>query len=110
METVEYKHIHSLPFEYQHAIKNTFPIVVAVQERIEKRDYEIGLHNLIMFFKERKLIQEQTAKEILEINDVRNTFHFSKTRSKPCDITQVEKALQLLVRTIERAPSALSKK
>ncbi len=110
IEYVEYKYIHTLPVEYRHSQKSTFPVVVAIQEKIEKEEHQIGLHDLALFFKKKKLIQEKTVNAILEINDVRNTFHFSKKSVEHCDIEQVEKALSLLLRTIEKAPSALAKK
>ena len=53
------------------------------------------------------MIQEKTEQEILDKNNVRNTFHFSKMRAQKCDIQRVEKALQLLVHTIQNAPKAL---
>ena len=109
IEYVEYKFIQQLPSEYRHSEKSSSPVVIAVQEKHEKKDYQIGMFDLVVFFKEKKLIQEKTAQAILEINDVRNTFHFSKKSIEHCNIEQVEKALGLLVRTIEKAPSALTK-
>lgn len=110
IEYIEYKCIQQLSSEYRHSKKNSSPVVIAVQEKIEKKEYQIGLYDLVHFFEEKRLIQEKTAKEILEINDVRNTFHFSKRSVEHYDIEQVEKALNLLVRTLEKAPVALAKK
>lgn len=106
----EYKCVQTLPAGYSNSQKPSLPIVIAVQETIEKKEHQIGLHDLVIFFKTKKLIQEKTADEILAINDVRNTFHFSKPRAKKCDRNSVESALQLLVYTLERAPRALKKK
>lgn len=108
--SVEYKFVQPLPAEYKHSTRSTSPVVIAVQEYVAKKEHQIGLHDLVSFFKEKELMQETTAESILEINDVRNTFHLSKERSVSCDITQVEKAFSLLVHTIERAPRALRKK
>ena len=110
IEYPEYKFIQSLPPEFTHSGKAGLPVVVAVQEKLEKPEHQIGLHELVKFFKTKKLIQEKTATDILELNDVRNTFHFSKPRAKSCDLKRVESALQLLVRTLEKAPGVLKKK
>lgn len=107
IEYCEYKFVQPLSSEYMHGEKAGSPVVVAVQEKIEKQEHQIGLHDLVTFFKAKKLILEKTADEILELNDVRNTFHFNKPRAKNCDLKRVEAALQLLVHTIERAPKSL---
>lgn len=107
IESIEYKYVQTLPESYVNNNKKGLPVVVAVQVKIEKEEHQIGLHDLITFFKNKNLIQEKTADNILELNDVRNTFHFSKPRVKNCDIERVESALKLLVHTIQRAPIAL---
>ena len=109
MECVEYKFIETLSKDYSHGKKSGSPVIVAVQEKVEKKEHQIGLHDLITFFRSKELIQEKTAEEILELNDVRNTFHFSKPRNKSCDLKRVESSLKLLVRTIKKAPKALLK-
>lgn len=110
IEYLEYKFVQHLPSEYEHNGKAGLPVVVAVQEKIEKQEHQIGLHDLVIFLKTKKLIQDKTADDILELNDVRNTLHFNKPRAKNCDVKQVEAALQLLVYTIERAPGVLQSK
>jgi hypothetical protein len=110
MENFEYRFVQSLPREYVHTLKKGLPVIVAVQEKIERKEYQIGLQNLVTFFKGKKLIEEKTADEILELNDIRNTFHFNKPRTKNCDLVRVESALKLLVYAIEKAPKALKKK
>jgi hypothetical protein len=109
IEYLEYKFVQTLPAEYAHRAKVGLPVVVGVQEKVEKQEYQIGLHDLVMFFKSKKLIQEKTANDILGLNDVRNTFHFAKPRAKNCDLKRVESALRLLVHTLERAPGVLKK-
>lgn len=109
IEYLEYKFVQTLPTGYGHHGKTGLPVVVAVQEKLEKPEHQIGTHDLVNFFKTKKLIQEKTATDILELNDVRNTFHFSKPRAKNCDLKRVESALQLLVHTLEKAPRALKK-
>ncbi len=110
IEHSEYKFVHMLPPEFGHMNKAKLPLVIAVQVKVEKQDYDIGLHGLVIFFKAKKLIQDKTADDILELNDVRNTFHLNKPRAKKCDLERVEAALNLLVHTIENAPKALEKK
>ncbi|MBI2046395.1 MAG: hypothetical protein HYT28_03185 [Parcubacteria group bacterium] len=110
IEYLEYKFVQTLPPEYGHREKTNLPVIVAVQEKLEKQEYQIGLHDLVIFFKAKKLIKEKTATDILELNDVRNTFHFSKPRAKNCNLKRVEAALQLLVYTLEHAPRAMQKK
>lgn len=107
---LDYKYIQTLPKEFEHKDKISSPIVVAVQEKVDRQEYQIGIHDLVNFFKDKKIIKETTATEILELNDTRNTLHFSKPRTKKCDLTQVESALKMLVYVIDRAPKALQKK
>lgn len=107
----EYRFVQNLPEQYLYKDKEGSPVVVAVQETVEKKEHQIGLHELATFFKEKKLIQEKTASEILDLNSLRNTFHFNKPRANfTCDLVRVESAFQLLVRTLQNAPRALSMK
>lgn len=105
----DYKCVHPLPTEFANTKKNGLPVVIAVQDKIEKPDHQIGLRDLVIFFKTRKLIQDKTAEDILELNELRNTFHFHKPRARACDLKGVESALQLLVHTIQRAPKSLQR-
>ena len=55
-------------------------------------------------------MKEEFAERVLMAKDIRNTFHLTKSREGiVCDVKAVEKALDLLVKTIERAPLALKK-
>ncbi|MDO8518339.1 MAG: hypothetical protein Q7S26_03560 [bacterium] len=110
IEYVEYKFVQTLPLQYRHSGKIGLPVVVAVQEKMEKQEHQLGIHELVAFFRGKKLMQEKTAGDILDMNDVRNTFHFNKSRTQVCDLKRVEKALQLLVHTIENAPKSLETK
>ncbi len=110
LEHPEYKFVCPLPPEYAHSSKPSFAVVVAVQEMVEKQEHQLGIGELVAFFKKRNLILEKTAKSILDMNDVRNTFHFNKHRAQTCDLDRVEKALQLLVHTIKNAPKTLETK
>lgn len=107
----EYRFVESLPEGYIHKDKAESPVVVAVQETMEKKEHQIRLNDLATFFKEKKLIQEKTVDEILGLNALRNTFHFNKPRTDfVCDLNRVESALQMLVRTLQKAPKALGVK
>lgn len=110
MEYPEYKFVEPLSKNYIHSENKGFPVVVAVQEKVEKKEFQIGLHDLVNFFKSKKLIKKETVNDILELNDIRNTFHFNKPRIKNCDLKRVESALKLLVYVIEKAPLALKLK
>ncbi len=109
IERPEYRYVHQLPLQYSHNVKSPSRVVIAVQEDVTKKEYEIGLQDLVVFFKDKKLILKQTAEKILELNDVRNTLHFSKRRDKKCDLSRVEDALALLVYVLEKAPTSLKK-
>ncbi len=104
---IEYRYVHNLPTSYGYKEKPDLQMVVAVTEQVEKQEFQLGMNDLVKFFKKKNILKEETAKDILEINDVRNTFYFSKTRTKKCDLQRVEAALQLLLYTLERAPKAL---
>jgi len=107
----EYKFVQILPEQFLYKEKEGSSVVVAVQETMEKKEHQIGLQDLAIFFKGKKLILEKTAIEILELNSLRNTFHFNKPRTNfTCDLKRVESALELLVRTLQNAPKALAVK
>lgn len=110
LEHPEYKFVYPLPTEYAHSGKPHSPVVIAVQELVEKRDRQLGMGELVAFFRRKNLILKKTAEDILDMNDVRNTFHFNKQRARACDLGRVEKALQLLIHTIRNAPRALETK
>lgn len=106
IEHFEYKYPERL-MDYCHKEKQNFEVVVAVREKIEQKENQVGLHALVDLFRSKNLIRKETADSILELNDIRNTFHLCKPRTKKCGISHVESALKLLVHTIENAPIAL---
>lgn len=106
MAYIEYKCVWTLP-DYESVKKPGLPVVIAVQINVEKEDHQIGLRELVGFFETKGFIPEKTANDILELNDVRNTFHFSKHRSKKCDVSRVNSAFALLLDTLERIPKTL---
>jgi len=106
----EYKHPHNLPREYNHKDNPDFGIVIAVRKNCKTPDHKIGLYNLVSFFEKKKIIKEDTAKKILEANEVRNTFHFHKPREKAVfDINKIEDTFKLLVYILENTPRFLKK-
>lgn len=110
IQYAEYKFVQALPLKYEHIEKKGLPVVVAVQDKIEKKEHQLGIHELVTSFKSKNLMMAKTAEDILDMNDVRNTFHFNKLRAKTCDLKRVERALQLLVHTIKNAPKSLELK
>ncbi len=104
---IEYTDICTLPKNYINNKKEKSSVVVAVQNIKERKDETIGLVELINFFKERGKIKDDTVKQIIEINNIRNTFHLNKVRDKVCDIKNVESAIALLIHTIKNAPNSL---
>ncbi|GEM_PF-924432 len=104
----EYKYIASLPEGYGHKEASGGHVVIAVQRQVNVEEYKITLKVLVDYFKDQKLVSKQITKEILAINDLRNTFHLSKSREKiSCNVTQVERAFKLLVYAIQKAPKDL---
>jgi intergrase/recombinase len=110
MTYIDYKYVNVLPPEYHYGKDDESRMVIAVQQKNKKAEYQIGVNELVKFFTERMLMKKETAEEILKINDLRNTFHLNKPREKAvCDISQVETALKLLVYVIQRAPKSVLK-
>ena len=106
--STDYKYISPIGEKFKHNELPKGNVVVAVQEKNKKDTRRIGLVELVNFMKKNELMMKETAEEILEINDIRNTFHFTKPRDKiTCEIETVEKAFELLVKIIERGPSAI---
>ncbi len=105
---LEYKYVVSLPEKYRYRDKDKAPLVIAVQETVVRADHQIGIFELVNFYKEKKLIKKETAEAILDLNSLRNTFHLGKPREElVCDLKRVELALNLLVHTIQNAPKTL---
>lgn len=107
---IDYKFINQLTKGYGHTSDRESRVIVAVQKIIEKSEYQIGIFELVSFFRDKKVMKKETAEEILSINNLRNTLHLNKPRNEAvCDITQVESALKLLVHVIERVPKNIPK-
>lgn len=109
IKTTQYKYVQPLPKEFKHANSDDSPIVVAVQKEEVKSERTIGLSELVTYMEKQGLMGKNFATKILDMNDIRNTFHFTKPRNKiTCEIETVENALELLVETIKKAPKAIS--
>lgn len=108
---LEYKHVNTLPKSYKYQGEEKSPVVIAIQKSIKRYDHQIGLFDLANFFESKKLMVKDTSSSILKLNNIRNTFHFSKSREAiKCDSAQVESAFKLLLHIIQKAPKVLAKK
>jgi hypothetical protein len=110
IEYLEYKFVQSVSKNYIHKEKKDLPVVIAVQEKKEREEHQIGLYDLVILFRDKKLINLKTSKNILKLNNIRNTFHFSKPRIQKCDLKDVESALNLLVYVLQKFPKSLTLK
>ena len=107
IKQLEYKYIQELPKNYVNKDRVDSFVVIATREEVSKKDHQIGMKDLVTLFKNKKLIIKDTADKILELNELRNTFHLSKLRTKTCEIEDVEKAFKLLLYVLNRAPKVL---
>lgn len=53
---------------------------------------------------------EPLTKEIVLANEIRNTYHFMKSRKAIINMGKVEKTLEILVSVIEIAPKMIKQK
>ena len=105
--------VYKFPNEISKKVKHTdYPdetVVTAVKINKVKDEKEIGVQNLVQFMTSKKLMHKITAEKILEINDIRNTFHLSKCRNNiRINTNKVEKALDLLLKIIQGGSRAIS--
>ena len=109
--STEYKYVSLLDKKLKHADLPKGKVVIAVQEKTKKDSRRIGLVELVNFMQKNGLMEKQITQDILDINDIRNTFHFTKPRDKiTCEIIIIEKALELLVNIIKKAPDTIKLK
>ncbi len=107
----EYKSVSFIPEIYPHSEDGNSKVVIAIQKESERVDSQIGIRELVLCFKDTGDITDSTASDILKLHDIRNTFHFNKSRDQIVfDIEQIEDALKLLVYVIKRAPKRLLRK
>ena len=108
IDRLDYNYISPVPQEFKHSKLPHNVVVIAVQKKTTKNNKRIGFVELIDFMKTNCLIEKKLAQEILDINNVRNTFHFTKPRNKIiCEIKIVENALELLVKVLKNAPKMI---
>lgn len=105
----EYVNITNLPDTYSDISKPGFQLVIATRQEVERKTSQLGLVNIVNFFRGKGLILQTTADSILELNDISNTFHLSKKRSVECTNEKVNEAVELLIHTIKHAPNSLKK-
>ncbi len=112
---IENKHITKIEYKFPTPFSNKFihkdipdsPVIIAVQKKENKDNYQIGLFELVSFMKKEKIISESFTQKILNANDIRNTFHFTKPRNKiTCEIDVVEKTFDLLSEVIKKLSKA----
>ena len=105
---VQYKFANPVQESFRHTELPYSTVVIAVQKEEVRDERKIGLTDLVAFMEKRHAIDETFATKILDANNIRNTFHFTKPRDKiTCEIETVENALELLVDTIHKAPKAI---
>lgn len=109
IKNIQYKYVQTLPKEFKHTNSNDSLLVIAVQKEETKDERTIGLSTLVTYMEKQGLVSNTFAIKILDMNDIRNTFHFTKPRAKiTCKIETVENALDLLVETIKKTPKVIS--
>lgn len=62
IEYTEYKINQRLAPDFIHKEKKDLPLVIAVQEKKEKKDSQIGINDLVNFFLKKKLIRKKQQK------------------------------------------------
>ncbi|MFA4830964.1 MAG: hypothetical protein WC862_00775 [Patescibacteria group bacterium] len=106
--SIDYKYTSPVNKQFKHVKLPKDTVVIAVQQRSEKDNKRIGLVELVNYMKNNDLVEEKIIQEILDINDIRNTFHFTKPRDQiTFEIKTIEKAFELLVKIIQKAPAVL---
>lgn len=105
---IDYSYASPLPQDFKHSKLPKHPVVIAVQRKTTADTSRIGCAGLVNFMLNSGLMKKGLAQEVLEINSIRNTFHFTKPRNEiTCEIKKVEDALELLVKIIKEAPKMM---
>ena len=108
IDRLDYNYVNPISREFKHSELPHDVVVIAVQKKTIKDNKHIGLVELIDFMKTNYLIEKKLAQEILDINNIRNTFHFTKPRNEiTCEIKIVENALELLIKVLKNAPKMI---
>ncbi len=109
IDYTEYKYINEISPDFKHCELPNDKVVIAVQKKRKKEENShIGFVELVKFMKEKDLITKELYQKILDINNIRNIFHFTKPRNKiTCEIKAVDSAFKLLVEVIEVIPKII---
>jgi hypothetical protein len=110
IEILEYKNVSILPKIYQSIEDDKSTVVIAIQTKKEIREQGIGLHELVKHFQEIKIMNEDTGKKLLDLNNVRNTHHLNKDRADTCTIKDVDSSFEILNYLLEKVPPFISNK
>lgn len=106
--TLKYKNPCELPNKIKHIDFQKEKLVVAIQVKEIKNKEHIGMKDLVDFMRKNKLITKGVSEEILAINNVRNTFHFTKPRDNiRLEVVDAENAFALLLKIIKGAPKTI---
>jgi len=107
MKYNDYSYVHCLPAKFKYSDASGNPLVIAIQVRKEKSDYQIGLIELLNFMKD--YVPKNIAVRIIRANEIRNTYHFLKPRDRIFfNVKTVERTLDLLVKVIEMSPKLIT--
>jgi len=111
IDCLDYNYVNPISPEFKHLKLPHDVVIIAVQKKTTKDNKRIGLAELVDFMKSSSLIEKKLAQKILDINNIRNTFHFTKPRNKiTCEIKIIENALELLIGVIKNAPKMIASK
>lgn len=109
--TLNYKKPSEISIKVKHTDYPNDKFVTAIQCKEIKPDQQIGVQDLVNFMHKKNLMKADTVNDILEINNIRNTFHLNKPRLDiKLELNKVEKAFALLYKIIDGVPKAIAKK
>jgi hypothetical protein len=110
IEVLEYKNIYKLQDIFQNDDNKYSVTVLALQTKSEKDENHVGLQEVVKHFEKIKVIKKETSEQILTLNNIRNTHHLFKNRSKKCEISDVDSSFVLFNYILEKVNLALSNK
>jgi hypothetical protein len=100
----DYKYVSLLPPELTHTERPGDPLIIAVQTECVKHNSAIRFVELVEYMKNINFLEKDLVKDLLHINDIRNTFHFTKPRDQITnEVDTVEKSLDLLLKVIQKS-------
>ncbi len=105
----EYKFPHAIPQEFQHDKRGKIVIAIEVDTKRHERALHLGF--LATYIQKERVISTQITERIRRVNDIRNTFHLSKSRQgMRCTSQSVEEATKTLTDTISSIRAYLDSK